>query len=258
MLASVPRAIARTRAVVGGLLLVSFLLEACAPAQDPLPINPFGPGKRESKATEPKEEDSPALNPFGQVKRDRDDAVPGYVEMSDGRVYAGDIYMTRDKRLKIYDEKMERQRELPLQKVKQIECKILKEWMEKEWRFKELALDKKYYTGRSYPSREYTHTFTLFDDRTITAQCAEILYVQPYGRAPDKPLDASPDAEPRRVLLHKRDKGEIGTDLKSLVYVKLVKLGKEAYEEGKEKAARQRASGKAVGPKDPSRNNLEN
>lgn len=71
-------------------------------------------------------------------------------------------------------------------------------------------------------------------------------------------MDASPDAEPRRVLLHKRDKGEIGTDLKSLVYVKLVKLGKEAYEEGKEKAARQRASGKAVGPKDPSRNNLEN
>jgi len=249
ILASVAQAIVPMRAVVGGLLLVSLLLDASAPAQDPLPINPFGSGKRENKAKDAGEDRSPVLNPFGEVKRDRDDAVPGYVEMSDGRIYAGDIYMTRDKRLKIYDEKMERQREIPLQKVKQIECKILREWMEKEWRFKELALDKKYYTGRSYPSREYAHTFTLFDDRKITAQCSEILYVQSYVKAPDRPLDTAPDASPQRLILHKRDKGEIGADLKSLVYVKLVRLGKEAYEEGKEKAARQRPSDKAGGSK---------
>lgn len=245
MLASVPRTTAYTRAVIGGLLLFLLLWNTFAPAEDASPVNPFGAGKKEGKAQPPGDDSPAALNPFGQVKRDRDDAVPGYVEMSDGRIYAGDIYMTRDKRLKIYDEKMERQREISLQKVKQIECKILKEWIEKEWRFKELALDKKYYTGRSYPAREYTHTFTLFDDRKITAQCSEILYVQPYTKAPDKPLDATPDASPQRLILHKRDKGEIGADLKSLVYVKLVRLGKEAYEEGKEKAARQRPSGKA-------------
>ena len=41
----------------------------------------------------------------------------------------------------------------------------------------------------------------------------------------------------RRYLLHKRDKGEPGTDLKSLVYVRLIQLGPKALEEGKRKAA---------------------
>ena len=113
-------------------------------------------------------QEPPALNPFGPVRTERDDAVPGYLEMSDGKVVVGNIYMTRDKRLKIYDASTKRQREIPLRVIKQIECKVLKEWMEKEWRFKELALDEKYYTGREYPSREVEYTITLHDDRTIT------------------------------------------------------------------------------------------
>lgn len=239
MLKAVSKAIAATMSRVGGgLLLVALLLEASVWAQGEEPINPFG----SKRGSQEKAEDSPpaALNPFGQVKRDRDDAVPGYVEMSDGRILAGDLYMTRDKRLKFYDPKLERQREIPLQKIKQIECKVVQEWMEKEWRFKELALDKKYYTGKSYPSRKYAHTITLLDDRTLEGELAEILYVQPYVNDPSKPLAYRPDVKPERVMLHKRDKGEIDTDLKSLVYVKLVRLGTEAYEEGKKKAAQYR------------------
>lgn len=217
-------------------------------AQNSLPLNPFGGGEPSKTSSKPKDEphEPPALNPFGQVRRDRDDAVPGYVEFSDGKILAGSIYMTRDKRVKVYDEKLERQREIPLQKIKQIECKVLKEWMEKEWRFKELALDQKYYTGRAYPAREYTHKVTLLDDRTIEGPLSEILYVQPYIYDPQKPLAYKPDVEPQRVILHKRDKGEMGTDLKSLVYVKLVKLGKDAYEEGRRKAGRYRPSTKTL------------
>jgi hypothetical protein len=183
------------------------------------------------------EDEPPALNPFGPVKQDRDDALPGYVELSDGSIYAGSVYMTRDKRLKIWDANLQRQREIPLRAVRQIECKVEKEWIEREWRFKELALDEKMYTGRKYPARLYVHTITLRSDgRTITGPLAEIIYVRPYAEA-SAGLDAS-QIEPKRFLLHKRDKGEPGTDLKSLVYVKLVKLGKEAYEEGKAKAER--------------------
>lgn len=182
-------------------------------------------------------EEPPALNPFGPVRQDRQDAEPGYVELSDGSIYVGSVYMTRDKRLKIWDANLQRQREIPLRAIRQIECKVEKEWMEREWRFKELALDEKMYTGRKYPARLYVHTVTLRSDgRTITGPLAEIIYVRPYADASAR-LDAS-KLEPQRFLLHKRDKGPPGTDLKSLVYVKLVKLGKDAYEEGLAKAAK--------------------
>jgi len=164
-----------------------------------------------------------AINPFGPVRHEREDAIPGYLETSDGKVYPGAIYMTRDKRLKIYDQALKRQREVPLRVVKQIECTVLKEWMEREWRFKETTKAEKYYTGRRYPAREYAHTITLRDDRTITGPLAEIIYVRPYADPTATGMRAPEEA--KRFLLHKRDKGEIGTELKSLDYVRLIKLG---------------------------------
>ena len=181
-------------------------------------------------------EEPPALNPFGPVRTERDDAVPGYVELSDGKVIVGNVYMTRDKRLKVYDEGTKRQREIPLRVVKQIECKVLKEWMEKEWRFKELALNEKYYTGREYPARECEYTITLRDDRTITGPLAELIYVQPYAYEAEESRSYRPEVKAEKHLVHKRQKGDPGTTLKDLTYVKLIKLGKEVVEEGKEKA----------------------
>ncbi len=192
-----------------------------------------------------------ALNPFGAVRQARDDAIPGYLEMSDGQVYVGSIYMTRDKRLKMEDSMRQvgggddgapddnsekRQREIPLRVVKQIEAKVEKEWIEKEWRFKELALDEKYFTGRTYPSRKYVYTVTLKDDRKITAPVAEIFYVKPFRDLGSGPRSDG-ENEPIRFQIHKRDKGEPGTTLKALTYVKLIKLGEAALEEGKKKAA---------------------
>ncbi|MCL4195725.1 MAG: hypothetical protein KJZ87_28575, partial [Thermoguttaceae bacterium] len=79
----------------------------------------------------PAAEEPPSLNPFGPVQSERDDAVPGYVELSNGRIFVGDIYMTRDKRIKLYDESIKRQREIPLRVIKQIDGNVLREWMEK-------------------------------------------------------------------------------------------------------------------------------
>jgi hypothetical protein len=187
-------------------------------------------------------QEPPALNPFGPIKVERDDSVPGYIELSDGKVLVGDVYMTRDKRLKIFDPSTRRQREIPLRVVKQIECKVLKEWMEKEWRFKELALDEKYYTGREYPSRECEYTITLQDDRTITGPLAELFYVQPFAYEADEARSYRPEVQAEKYLVHKRHKGEAGTTLKALTYVKLIKLGEEALEEGKKKAKSYRPS----------------
>ena len=147
------------------------------------------------------------------------------------------IYLTRDKRLKISDEQSQRQREIPLSAVKQIDCTIKKEWMEKEWKFKELTKDEKMYTGRSYPTREYEHTITLQDGRTISGELSAIVYVQPGDDSTANPRVSRSETKAEQFILNKRNKGEIGQDLQSLVYVKSIKLGKEAYEEGKKKAA---------------------
>jgi hypothetical protein len=190
-----------------------------------------------------------ALNPFGAVRQDRDDSVVGYLEMSDGQIFVGNVYMTRDKRLKMEDSMRQvgggdgapddnsekRQREIPLRAVKQIEAKVEKEWVEKEWRFKELAVDEKYFTGRNYPVRKYVYTVTLKDDRKITAPVAEIFYVKPF-RELGSGARTDEETEPIRFQIHKRDKGEAGTTLKALTYVKLIKLGERAAEEGKKKA----------------------
>ena len=182
-------------------------------------------------------DEPPVINPFGSAPTQREDAVPGYVELSNGKIFAGQIYLTRDARLKINDEKMQRQREVPLAVVKRIDCAVKKEWMEKEWKFKELAKDEKMYTGRTYPSREYVHTITLKDGRTITGELSAIVYVAPPNYTPVKPGEFRPEVKTEKFVLNKRNKGEIGQDMKSLVYPKSIKLGKEAYEEGIRKTA---------------------
>lgn len=165
-------------------------------------------------------DEPPAINPFGPKTTQREDAIPGCIELSDGSVHPGMIYLTRDKRLKIYDKQLQRQREIPLRAVKRIDCKIKREWMEKEWKFKETTSDEKIYTGRGYPAREYLHTITLHDGRTITGPLSALVYLQPKRYSPD----GEPPAE--RYVLNKRDKGIIGEELKSLVYVKRIEFGK--------------------------------
>ena len=172
------------------------------------------------------QDDPPELNPFGPSTRagEREDAVPGYVELSDGTIRPGRIYLTRDARLKIFDAKTERQREVPLKAIRRLDGTALREWMEPEWRFKENANDEKVYTGRSYPSREYVHAITLRDGRTLRGPLSALVYVAP-----------ETGGEPEKFLLHKRDKGPAGTMLKSLVYVRTIRVGDDALSEGKQK-----------------------
>jgi hypothetical protein len=173
---------------------------------------------------------SPAINPFGPRRPTREDAKPGYAELSDGSVHVGRLYLTRDARLEIFDEQSERRREIPWSAVKRIECKVAREWMEREWRFREAANNQKVYTGRAYPARLYAHTITLRDGRRIVGPLSALVYVQDH------------DSEKvKKLLLHKRQKGPIETGLKSLLFVRTIELGEEALEIGKEKAKRQKA-----------------
>lgn len=169
-------------------------------------------------------EDPPALNPFGVQEVARDDTVPGYVELSDGSIHVGRVFLTCEARLKVYDEQEKRAREVPLTAVKRVEATVDREWLEKEWRFRENANDEKVYTGRAYPAREYRHTIVLNDGRTITGTLSAIVYVQAEAEGGESTAE--------RFLLHKRDKGEPGLELKALTYVRTLALGEEAQTEG--------------------------
>ncbi len=183
-------------------------------------------------------DEPPAINPFGrQTATQREDAVPGCIELSDGTLHPGMIYLTRDKRLRIYDEKAQRQREIPLPAVKQIDCKVKREWMEREWRFKETTSDVKLYTGRTYPAREYLHTITLRDGRTITGPLSSIVYLQPQQASETTEGKGAERPEAERYLLNKRNKGEIGQTLAALIYVKRIRFGQDALKAGQHKAA---------------------
>jgi hypothetical protein len=173
-------------------------------------------------------QDPPELNPFGPVAgagaAERKDAVPGYLELSDGSIRPGQVYLTRDARLRIFDARTERQREVPLAVVRRLDCTVQREWLEPEWRFKENANDEKVLTGRSYPAREYLHVLTLNDGRTLRGPLSALVYVVP-----------ETGGEPEKFVLHKRDKGPAGTTLESLVYVRSIHLGHAALSEGKRK-----------------------
>jgi len=184
------------------------------------------------------QDDPPELNPFGPSTKvgAREDAVPGYVELSDGTIRPGRIYLTRDARLKIFDAKTERQREVPLKSIRRLDGTVEREWLEPEWRFKENANDEKVFTGRSYPAREYVHVITLRDGRTLRGPISALVYVAP-----------ETGGEPEKFLLHKRDKGPAGTTLKSLVYVRSIRVGDDALSEGKQKQKAQ--TQKSKGPR---------
>jgi hypothetical protein len=119
---------------------------------------------------------------------------------------------------------------VPLRVVQQLHCEVEKQWLEREWRFKENANDEKVYTGRSYPARKYLHKISLTNGGQIQGDLSGILYVRMSGR--DKPI---------RLLMHKRHKGSVGAGVESLVYLRRVELGEQALQEGLRRQARQQA-----------------
>ena len=116
--------------------------------------------------------------------------------------------------------------------IKQIDVSIKKEWLEKEWRFKENASNVKVYTGRTYPARECIYAITLQDGRKIVGPLSALVYVQ-----------GEQERTGTKYILHKRQKGPIGSELNSLVYVTSVQLGQEAHDAGKN-----RIENKSVAP----------
>ena len=158
-------------------------------------------------------------NPFGAEGNvsGRKDAVPGYVELSTGLKVPARIFTTRGKRLKIFNLKREAYEYVPVPALTKIEAVVEWERVDKEWRFKEAGNPEKVYTGRSYPARQLAWRLTLRNNHEIL------------GHVLGQPLYAEHNGKVERFILHKRDKGAMGGELKDLLYIKSVEFGADAY-----------------------------
>jgi hypothetical protein len=189
----------------------------------------------------------PSVNPFAKSTNEQTESIPGCIKLSDDSLHPGMIYLTRDKRLKVYDGQMQREREIQFESIKQIDCIVKKEWVEKEWKFTETTSNEKKFTGQEYPARECEHTITLKDGRTITGYISAIVYLQTQPPSVENdnnsPSSGKNDRKIEKFILYKRQKGEINQTLQSLIYVKSVKLGEVAFQDGLQE------SGKKTKPK---------
>lgn len=242
----------RTTGVVLAVMLIAglTLCAGLAVAVDAPPAAPANPPADPAPKTEPAKPagasatqppaESPATppSPFGgsQVAQ-RPDAISGVIELSDGARVPGDIFTTRGQDIVILDaeRKTDPWRRIPPASILSIETKVEWQRMDDEWRFKTAGSPEKVYTGKSYPNRSYSYVVTLRDETRITGAIHGIpLYVRPTG------------GEPKLFVLHERHKGQVGTELKDLVYVKAVRFSDELRRQVEaELAAKAEADAKA-------------
>jgi len=185
---------------------------------DDEPETPAQAGQAEKPGQPAKPADKPASNPFASAGGfNRQDAVPGYLELSSGLKVPGHIFTTRAARLKVYNLDREIYEYVPVPALKSIDAEVEWERMDPEWRFKEAGSPEKVYSGRENPVRKVCYTLTLLNDHKIR------------GHILGQPLYVAHNDKADRFLLHDRDKGAMGQTLKDIPYIKHVELGPEAY-----------------------------
>lgn len=139
------------------------------------------------------------------------EARPGSLTLSGGQVFKGQLCTTREKPIRIHDEKDKEYRDVPLALIKSMEAIVNWERDEKEWHFKETGSDIKEYSGKTYPAREIKYRVTLINGQSFTGGIVAPLYV-------------SQDDKQRMFVINKRQKGDVGQTLKDLLYVKRVEF----------------------------------
>jgi len=175
--------------------------------------------KEGAKAESPLEK---GTDPFRGTKStfQREDALPGVIEMSDGRLLAGGLYTTREKPWEVYAEKEKRWRQIPFINVLSITAVILEEKMEQRWRWKEMGVPERVYTGKEYPFRLFEWKLHLIDGT----------YMQ--GTVKGQPLWVEmKDSKAGPFILHERFSGPDGAKFKDCPYAKRVFVSRRLMDE---------------------------
>jgi hypothetical protein len=165
-----------------------------------------------------------AGNPFKAGKQfRRPGALPGVVELSDGKRTPGGISTTPGKDWIVWVEEEKRWRHIPPAAVLSISVKMVKEEMVLEWRWKAMGEPEKVYTGRKYPLKRFLWTLHLADGSRITGAIkGQPLWIEPAGGG---------ERQAQLLILHERLKGKIGEKLEDLVHPKRIIISRRVMEQ---------------------------
>lgn len=158
-------------------------------------------------------------NPFVGRSHRPADALPGQVELSDGRRINGWITTTPGKPWLLWIEEAKRYRRIPPAAVLSIAAVVTEEKQLPRWRWKAMGEPEKVYTGKLYPFRRLLWRFRLADGRTVT------------GSVKGQPLWIEAGGETHGpMLLHERQSGSDGQSLAELVYLRRVVITRRAVQ----------------------------
>jgi hypothetical protein len=165
----------------------------------------------------------PGRNPFQKETDEnfhRQDALPGVIELSDGQVLAGYMYTTAEKDWQVWVEGEKRWRRVPFPAALSISAVVLEDKMEPVWRWKEMGVPERVYTGEEYPTRKLDWRVHLIDDSTIT------------GTIKGQPVWIEQDGQKHGpFVLNETVRGPNGQKLKDLITVKQIIVSQRLMEE---------------------------
>jgi len=177
------------------------------------PVDPNKP----SATTRPVEPGGGA-NPFKSSKLPfrRGDALPGVIELSDGRQLPGGLYTTVEKPWIVWSDQTKSWRRVDFLTLLSIEAVVEVERMELTWRWKGMGEPEKVYTGRKYPMRRLHWKFKLIDGSVIEGSTkGQPVFAELAGKV------AGP------FVLGERMKGKDGQTLDELVYVRKIVVSRK-------------------------------
>lgn len=153
-------------------------------------------------------------DPFAQALP-REDALPGVMLLSDGALLAGTIFTTREQPLLVYVEERQCWRRVPLIAVLSITAEIVEERMELYWRWKGMGEPERVYTGQKYPYRRLLWKLHLIDGTELAGTIkGQPIWCESAGRHHGP------------YVLHERQQGEPGQELRDLLYVRKIILSR--------------------------------
>ncbi len=172
----------------------------------------------EEEKDKPDKPETSGRNPFRSSARAfrRRDALPGVVELSDGRQLPGGLYTTREKPWIVWNEATKSWRRIPFINCLSITAVVEQERMELRWRWKGMGEPERVYTGKKYPLRRLRWRFKLIDGSVVE------------GATKGQPVFVEfRDKTAGPFVLHERMKGKDGQTLDELIYVRKMVISRK-------------------------------
>ena len=166
----------------------------------------------------PKTSPAEPTDPFRKSKETflRPDALPGVIELSNGKQLPGGVYTTLEKPWIVWSEATKSWRRIPFITLLSITAVVEQERIELRWRWKGMGEPERVYTGEKYPWRRLHWRFKMIDGSVVEGSTkGQPVWVEFRGKRYGP------------WVLHERMKGKDGEVLEDLVYIKKIVISRK-------------------------------